>query len=319
MSFQPLFTQRSFLVTRFLPLLISSLAIVLASTTPVDANDAYQVDVKAGQHADIVRPDGEPILRYMYERDTSSPERTFDTAKVFAHVMAPGGKDTLTKGAGGKFPHHRGIFIGWNRIRYDGKRHDLWHVRNTEQKHEDFLTTESDENGATITSKIAWIGVDGETLIEEQRTYSVVASPDAYAIIDFVSKLTAVAGDLQLNGDPEHAGVQFRPSQKVAENKSASYTFDEPGIDPKKQRDLPWVAETFRIDDQTWTVQHISHPSNPKNAIWSAYRDYGRFGPFAVIDLDKGETVTLRYRFQINEGEAPSRDVLAKHYQTFVN
>lgn len=304
-------------MTRMFLLSILGLVALPLLSQPTHADDGYQVKVREGQHADVVRPDGDPILRYMYQRDTSSPERSFDTAKVFAHVMAPGGKNTLTKGAGGKFPHHRGIFIGWNRIQYEGKRNDLWHVRNTEQAHQEFLTTQGGTDGGEITSKIAWIGVDGKTLIEEKRTYRVVAAKDAHAVIDFVSELTAATGPLELNGDPEHAGVQFRPSQQVAENKSATYTFHQPGIDPKKQPGLPWVANTFRVDDQTWTVQHMSHPSNPKDAIWSAYRDYGRFGPFSVIELAKGETVTLRYRFRVTAGKAPSREVMSQHYAAF--
>ena len=279
----------------------------------------YEVVVTENKHADIVAPSGNAVLRYMFERDESTPEKNFDTAKVFAHIMSPDGKDTITKGAGGKFPHHRGIFIGWNRINQDGKRHDLWHVRNTLQKHEEFLKTEGGEDGGSITSKILWIGVDKKPLIEEVRTYQVRKSPDAYALVDFSSKLTAVGGDLTLGGDPEHAGVQFRPSQKVAENGSAKYTFHEPNVDPKKQRDLPWVAATFQIDDDTWTVQHMSHPENPKGAVWSAYRDYGRFGPFPVIKLKADETVTLNFRFRITMGDAPNRDVMMEQYQAFVD
>lgn len=281
------------------------------------AEDVYRVEVKEAVSADVVRPDGEPVLRYMFERDASTPERTFDTAKVFAHVMAPGGEKTLTKGAGGAFPHHRGIFIGWNRIEHGGKRHDLWHVRDTVQEHRKFLKTDGDEKGATIASEIAWIGVDGAPVISEQRTYRVIASPDAYAVIDFVSELTAVGGDVKLDGDPEHAGAQFRPSQEVADNKSASYVFHKAGVDPKKEKDLPWVALSFRIGDQAWTVQHMSHPSNPKGAVWSAYRDYGRFGPFPTIEIAEGDTVTLKYRFCVTEGEAPAREQLAERYEAF--
>ncbi len=298
-------------------LLVGGPIILSFASSPARADDGYRVVVNEGESADIVRPDGDPVLRYMYGRDKSSPERTFDTAKVYAHVMAPGGQDTLTKGPGGRFPHHRGIFIGWNRIQYNGKRHDLWHVRNTEQAHQGFVETKGTATTGTITGDIAWVGVDGDTILQEKRTYRVTSSADAYAVIDFVSELTATAGKLELNGDPEHAGIQFRPSQQVAENKSASYTFHEAGIDPKKQRGLPWVANTFLVDGQTWTVQHMNHPSNPKGAIWSAYRDYGRFGPFSVIELDQGETVTLRYRFRITEGDAPSRDVMSKHFSAF--
>ncbi|MDG2221578.1 MAG: PmoA family protein [Rubripirellula sp.] len=282
-----------------------------------DEGGAYRVVVEEGKYADVIDPNGDPILRYMYERDSSSPERSFDTAKVFAHVMAPGGKETLTKGAGGKFPHHRGIFIGWNRIEHDGKRHDLWHVRNTLQQHQEFLSTEGSEDGAIITSVISWVGVDGQTLIEEKRTYQILESSDSYALIDFTTALTAKQGDLKLGGDPEHAGVQFRPSQKVAENQSATYTFHEMGIDPKKDRDLPWVAASFDIDDQMWTVQHMNHPSNPRGAVWSAYRDYGRFGPFTVLKIAKGETVTLRYRFRVTKGDAPQREKMMDHYRQF--
>ena len=42
-------------------------------------------------------------------------------------------------------------------------------------------------------------------------------------LVDFTSELTAAHGAVELGGDPEHAGIQFRPSQKVAENKSGRY------------------------------------------------------------------------------------------------
>lgn len=306
-------------MSRHLLLLTAAVLYLAPPVRPADADDAYQVVVKQSEHADIVRPDGDPVLRYMFRRDTSTPEQTFDTAKVFAHVLAPDGETTLTKGPGGKFPHHRGIFIGWNKIQHDGQRHDLWHVRNTRQEHREFLQTKGDKESGTITSKIAWIGVGDQQLIEEQRTYRITPSLDAYTLVDFTSELTATAGDLKLDGDPEHAGVQFRPSQLVAENQSAKYTFHEEGVDPKKQRDLPWVACTFEINNQTWTVQNMSHPSNPPGAIWSAYRDYGRFGEFAVIELDQGQTVKLQYRFRVTEGRAPSREQMDQHFQAYAN
>ena len=72
------------------------------------------------------------------------------------------------------------------------------------------------------------------------------------------------------------------------------------------------------MDGQKWTVQHMSHPSNPDdNARWSAYRDYGRFGEFPVIKIADGEKVTLRYRFIVTKGEAPSREKLAAAYAAY--
>lgn len=287
--------------------------------SPLPAADEYAVMDQEGQYLDVLKPSGTPILRYVYLRDTSTSEKTFDTAKVFAHVMAPNGKTTLTKGPGGKFAHHRGIFIGWSKLKHAGQRHDLWHVRHTAQLHQEFLKTSAGENGAEVKSRITWVGNHDETVLEEERTHRVVSEEDAYTVIDFVSKLKAVNGEVILDGDPEHAGIQFRPSQQVAENKSATYVMPEEGLDPREDLDLPWVAGTFRVDDQAWTVQHMNHPSNPSGARWSAYRDYGRFGPFTVVEIPDGETQTFRYRFRITRGETPPREQLAKHYQHYIS
>lgn len=286
-------------------------------TSISSAEDTYRVVDEAGKHLDLVTPSGKTVLRYVYVRDRSTKETTFDTAKVFAHVFADDGKTTLTKGPGGKFPHHRGIFIGWSKLKQGGKSHDLWHVRNTEQLHKSFISTGADKNGATITAQIDWVGVDGDVVIEEQRSYQVADNNESHAVIDFTSVLKAVNGAVELNGDPEHAGIQFRPSQKVADNKSAKYLFHEIGVDPTQQKDLPWVAESFQIDDAWWTVQHMSHPENPKGARWSAYRDYGRFGPFTVVKIDDGESVKFKYRFVILKGNDASRDGLTERYSQY--
>ena len=148
------------------PLTFCSLFLLGLISGSAQAADAFQVKDNAGQYADVITPDGKPILRYMYSLDTSDDAKKFDTAKVFAHVMADDGETTLTKGAGGKFPHHRGIFIGWNKLKQGGKSHDLWHVRNTVQKHREFEATEATDKGAKLTAQIDWIGVDGKPVLD---------------------------------------------------------------------------------------------------------------------------------------------------------
>ena len=130
--------------------------------------------------------------------------------------------------------------------------------------------------------------------------------------------LKATSADVELNGDPEHAGCQFRPSNAVAENKSAKYLFHKEGVDLKKDKDLPWVAESFKIGDQQYFAQHISHPSIPKGNTYSAYRDYGRFGAYFVKTIPQGEPLTLRYRITVGEGELPAREAFGERYAAFV-
>ena len=285
----------------------------------LQAADQFSLKKVNSEYLDIVMSQGQPVLRYVFARDTSTPERTFETAKVFAHVMASDGISTLTNGPDGEpYPHHRGIFLGWSKLKHGGKDHDLWHTRDTAQVHQKFVEIRADGDGASITSLIDWIGNHGERVIEETRTYRVAGQDEVHAVIDFFTELKAVNGDVELNGDPEHAGIQFRPSQQVAENESAKYVFHEVGIDPRKQLDLPWVAATFRVDDQAWTVQHMSHPGNPRGARWSAYRNYGRFGPFTVVNIPAGQVQVFRYRFRVASGESPSREQLADQYERYL-
>ncbi|BCX47452.1 hypothetical protein HAHE_13600 [Haloferula helveola] len=286
------------------------------STTP--GADKASFDDNEGSQLTIVDPAGKPVLRYEYAHKLDDAGKvTFDTAKVFHHVLGPGG-EPITKGPGGKYPHHRGIFIGWNKLKHGGKSHDLWHVRNTTLKHVSFVKQEADEKSATVTSRIDWIGTEGTPVLEETRTLTThFTDGDAYALIDFISELKAAHGAVELGGDPEHAGIHFRPSQEVVANKSAKYTFHGDDISPQKNPGLPWVAMTFEAGGKTWTVQHMSHPDNPDGSRWSAYRDYGRFGEFPVIKLADGETATLRYRFRVTEGAAPQRPKLADAYSAF--
>ncbi len=269
-----------------------------------------------GQY-DITR-NSQPVLRYMYDYDTTDATTVHNTYKVYHHVLNPAGKP-ITKGPGGKFTHHRGIFVGFARMEYNGKTYDLWHMKgNARQIHQKFLEQKSDDKQATLSSLIHWNVDTDKTAIEEKRTVTVHHSGDAYLLCDWTSELTPVGGDVLLKGDPEHAGVQYRPHNDVVGNKSAKYTFHKEGIDPKKDKDLPWVAMTYELNGEKYTVQHMRHPSNPSDSVYSAYRDYGRFGNYFVKPVKEGETLKLQYRFRITQGDAPSVAELQAQYDKYV-
>jgi hypothetical protein len=270
-----------------------------------------------GKHLDIIE-NGKTIVRYMYEYDNSSPENRLRTYKPFHHVMDETGEKTLTKGDGGKYTHHRGIYIGWNRLSHDGATYDLWHMKGeATQLHQKILRQESDEKQSTVTTLIHWQTKAGAHALVEERTITVHHGSGAHALIDFQSKLTADNGDVSLRGDPEHSGCQFRPHNDVAGNKSATYTFPGPKTNVKKDRRIPWVAETFALYGKHYSVQHMNHPENPGEWIHSAYRDYGRFGSTFYTDVKDGETLSVNYRIRVTLGDTPGRDALEKAYASY--
>src|SRR5436190_7584765 len=102
-------------------------------------------------------------MRYMYSKlDEQTKEARSATFKPYHHVYDPSGKRLMTKGPGGLFPHHRGIFFGFNRISYgEGKKADTWHCNNKES--EQHVETLLEEVGPVLGRhrvKINWHGQD---------------------------------------------------------------------------------------------------------------------------------------------------------------
>jgi hypothetical protein len=288
---------------------------------------------KEGEYLDLLF-DGRKVTRYMYAYDTSSKERIIETYKTFLHVFDAQGQNLLTNGPDGLrpyltnkilYPHHRGIFIGWNRLEFGGKRYDFWHMgeQGRVQKHQKFMELTAGPVLARSNSLVRWDDKNGQTIIAEQRETTVFRQSDpTVLLLEFRTELKAVSGDVFLDGDPEHAGFQYRPHDGVAKGAKdvkATYLFHKEGINPKKDKDLPWVGMSYGLNGRRYSVEHINHPDNPKPVIYSAYRDYGRFGAFFKKEIKAGETLTLRYRIWVVEGEMPDRQELASKYSAFVD
>ncbi len=290
-------------------------AVLFGCTLSLPAAEFVIKDTK-GSHTDILR-DGKTLVRYMYARDESTDETKHNTYKVYYHVFDPSGTETITKGPGGKYTHHRGLFIGFSKLTSHGKTTDLWHMKNTLQRHTRFVRKEVTSDSAVLSSVIQWT-IPGATIVEETRTLTVHHDDKSHLVVDFVSELKAIGSEAKFGGDPEHAGMQYRPHNGVAENKSAKYLFPQDDTNVKKDVDLPWAALNYQLGDANYSVQHMNHPDNPRGTRYSAYRDYGRFGAFPVFEVPENETRTLRYRIRVTLGDLPSREVLNAEYKKFV-
>jgi hypothetical protein len=305
-------------MTKTYSLLAALVTLLLAPA--VQAADGFELADTAGDHIDV-KLDGKVAARYMYAHDTSTKERRVETYKPYLHVFDAAGEQPITNGAGARqFPHHRGIYIGWNKITFNGKSYDLWHMPKSEIVHQKFENQKADNESATFTSVTQWNDEAGMAILVEERTMAFRRGPSpARLVIDFTSKLTAPNGNVQLGGDPEHAGVHFRPveAEDKADYGHTSYVFPKENADPKADLDYPWVGQMFVRDGKHYSVVHMNHPDNPKNTRYSAYRDYGRFGAFPTAAVKSGESITFRYRFLIADGDMPEAGVIQKTWDEF--
>jgi hypothetical protein len=268
----------------------------------------------------VLERDGRPVLRYMHEPiDTSSPERREATYKVFHHVYDPAGEALLTKGPGGRYTHHRGLFFGFNRVSYGDKQADVWHCRDDAyQSHDAALPTEAGPVLGRHRVTVGWHGAGGEVFATEEREMGVYAAPDGH-LIEFASRVVPTLGPVRLDGDPQHAGFHFRAAQEVAaETAKETYYLRPDGKgaagetrnwpDDQRQVNLPWNAMSFVIGGQRYTAAYLDHPKNPKPARYSE-RDYGRFGCYFEYELTAESPLAVNYRVWIQRGEMSGAQV----------
>ena len=310
------------MVTFVLPELKANTTLKLKATSDgLTANRVFQWHDDEYGTAELQYAD-QPVMKYMYEPvDDSTPERRGETYKVFHHVYSPDGQQLVTKGPGGLFPHHRGLFYGFNRISYgDKKKADVWHCRNGEsQTHQKMVRKISGPVFGSQLAVIYWHGQDGKPFAHELREMTAFRI-NGGTLIEFDSILESEVGPVKLDGDPQHAGFQFRASQAVPD-KTKNLTFyirpdgkGEPGkfrnwsakkgeseIN-KSHVNLPWNALNFTIGDDNFTCCYLDHPDNPKESRFSE-RDYGRFGSYFEYQMDDGKPLKLQYRIWLQEGE----------------
>lgn len=301
--------------------------LTLCVSLSASAADAPEWDfVEADDHLDFLF-DGKPALRYMMPTlDESSEESRSETFKPYHHVYSPDGKTLLTKGPGGKFPHHRGIFYGFNKITYgDGEKCDTWHCTDgAYQSHAGQSWSKGTTAGLSHCVGVEWHGKNGKEFAQETREVGIERETH-FGVegweIDFNSHLETTDGKpIHLDGDPQHAGFQFRASQEVPD-KTVEETYylrtdgkGKPGDYRNWDHDKPdapgnaecenrlWNALSFVIEGKRYTVLYIDHPDNPKPARFSE-RDYGRFGSYFVADVTAEKPLDVNYRLWIQEGE----------------
>lgn len=268
----------------------------------------------------------QPVYRYVNKYDPADHANTF---KPFHHVYGFHDEGFITKGPpGGLYPHHRGIFFGF-KTQYG----DFWHCPDVHQQHTGYLfnVESSGPVAARTASTVDWIAKDGRAVVRDTRDVTAYRVSADTLVLDYdITVASLTGGDVQLTGDPQHAGFHFRAAQEVADQKPAGAKTIDGGatyVRPPTAKftkndewlDCPWVACSFSIKDHPYTVLHMDHPSNPTPTTYST-RAYGRVGAFFVDTVSADKPLHLKYRLVVLDGSVHaslSQDELAARYADF--
>ncbi|MFL5339628.1 MAG: DUF6807 family protein [Gemmataceae bacterium] len=282
-----------------------------------------------GDHADLLWG-SQPTMRYMYKAlDESSKEAREQTFKVYHHLFDRSGETLITKGPGGLYTHHRGLFFGFNKVTYEGKKADVWHCTgDAYQSHEGFGQRAAGELFGRHRVKVAWHGEQKHTFALEERELTCFMPLDDGLLVEFASVLRPTTDKVRLDGDPQHSGFHVRVSNEVAEQfqakKPQTYFLrpdgkgavgEERNWDPKTKKgpvNLPWDAMCFELGGKRYTLVYLDRPENPKESRGSE-RVYGRVGNYFEYDLTADKPLRLNYRVWLQEGEMTGEQCEALH------
>ncbi|MFK7742736.1 MAG: DUF6807 family protein [Planctomycetota bacterium] len=301
---------------------------------PSPATAGHEPAAAATAKQDLVlRRDGKVAAR-LVARDWD-PAKPRATCKLYHHIYAPDGR-LLTKGEGGQFEHHRGLFVGWNQTKWtrasgahrqeEGLQADFWHMRDGARQslvgHRPPAQLGLGDGGQH--AEILW-HVDSPTgdkrAVTEHRGLEVVEESADHHVLRMIVRLAPAEPDTKvvLQGDPQHAGQQFRALQQFAEKgaEPARYLRSDGATD--KGNDVwlqcTWIAAILPLADGAVTVLRIETPPKSKMPppTWST-RPYGRFGATRKLTLPthtederkaggKIAATTLEYFYVIALGE----------------
>jgi hypothetical protein len=284
-----------------------------------------------------------PIMTQVTKFDPKDHANTF---KPFDHVYSfkpatqpstqpaemRGAYRTITKGPGGLYTHHRGIFFGFNKTAYG----DFWHCNKGEsQRHESFDTGHewAGPLAAKMIAKTDWYtAADNQPKFRDTRDVTAWRVSDNELVLDYDITLETLTGKPeQVGGDAHHAGFHFRASNDLVDEAdkrhrsgATSYLFPDTAklIKDDVWSGAPWVNATFNLFGRRYSITHMDGASNPDPTTYST-RPYGRFGAFFTGEVTPQKPLKVSYRLVIRDitgapTTQPAKTAVEAEYQNFV-
>lgn len=179
-----------------------------------------------------------------------------------------------------------------------------------------------------------WIGPDGKKACEDRQSFAFYWGERGLTI-DFETIVTASEGDLKFGDTKEGSfGIRVASALEVSRRQGAEM------INSNGEKDAAvwgkraaWCDYSGKIDEVAMGIAIMDHPESFRHPTHWHARDYGLFAvnPFGIHDfvpgaarnagdhkMAKGETMRLRYRIWLHEGNAQQAGV-AERWSLFAH
>lgn len=243
----------------------------------------------------------------VWETITSEPEYSSTGFKVYTHLYESHSGQRITGARLNPYPHHRGVWIGWQKVTDGRGTYNFWEVPDTTQRFMGFIR-ERERASATIAveaARIEWVAPDGRVIVREIREWCATVRTHGTVWLEVASELSAAGRDpVSLDGDAHHAGCQVR---LAAGARDLEY---RPVGAAKAVGNDVWTGvgamlAGFRLGPTSVGVVQWHDKANPGPVEYST-RAYGRFGSRFSPTLQPGVPRTFRWTLLVAGNDADS-------------
>jgi hypothetical protein len=283
------------------------LAVSLVATLAAVANaGSFQFDKEEETGTFTLRDGEEPVFSFVYKQrlKEGAPEQYRRTGYMHPLYDLDGKPITLD------FPrdhyHHRGVWLSWPRMSYEGKKVQLWHPSPLRQQFDRWIKREIDGGSATVVLRTNWV-LEGEVIGGERWRIEAHPPQGDYRAVDV--KLTVSAKDkpIKLGGkrtaNKGYGGLCIRTAASLANGRLLTDAGSLKGDAVRKR--FRWAD--LATDERGLAV--LAHPANPNSPPpWLLRNSYGgilnpEWPGLDLVTLEAGDPVTLRYRLVVHRGK----------------
>ncbi len=301
-----------------------SIAVMVAlSILRLPSGVAADVTLEKTPQGVSVKADGKPFADYLV-KSGSKP--------IVWPVIGPTGKRMtrnwpLENGVPGETDrdhvHQRSLWFTHG----DVNGIDFWSEGKGRIEHREFVKVDSGPP-AVIVTRNDWLSPDGSKLqLQDERTHTFGADAD-HRWIDFEVVLRATNGPVVFGDTKEGSfGVRVASSMRVDSKQGGKIVNSEGQANAAAWgKPAAWVDYYGPVEGETLGIAILNHPKSFRFPTHWHVRTYGLFAanPFGLSDftagaskgqytLPAGETLTLRYRVLLHNGDEKQGDVAAAY------
>lgn len=305
-------------------MLLRSLVALVLLLVAASYASADQWEIEKGDDGLTVKKDGELVTRYVVKSGNKP---------ILWPIIGPTGKEMtraypMREVTGEKHDHvhHRSLWFTHGSV--NGV--SFWEEVNPkhapgETVHREFVAAEGGEQ-AKIVARTDWQSPEGKKLMEDERTITLF-DRDGVRIIDFDITLRATEGDVQFGETKEGSfGVRVPTSMDVDSKQGGKIESSEGKTDAEAWgQPASWVDYHGPVDGEHLGIAILNHPKSFRYPTRWHVRTYGLFAanPWGTKDftggqetggeftLPQGESITLRYRVVLHQGDTEQADIAA--------